>query len=159
MGIAVLTLTSIPPALDAGAGLGGLIAALILIGIGVGGVKSSVAPFTGNQNLIDDNRIFRNLVNHCFHMPADQLRRDANQIVVLDSGERVIVDQELTIRRVYSIFYWCTNIGALSGLASTTMEKYIGFCVAFLLAFVSLAFGISILVLGRSRYCESARKD
>lgn len=74
--------------------------------------------------------------------------------MVLDSGERVIVDHELTVRRVYSIFYWCTNVGALSGLASTSMEKYIGFWVAFLLAFVSLAFGMTILVIGRSRYCE-----
>lgn len=47
-GILLLLLTSIPPALDAGAGLGGLIGAFILIGLGVGGVKSSVAPFTGN---------------------------------------------------------------------------------------------------------------
>ncbi|KAL8673110.1 MAG: hypothetical protein Q9168_002465 [Polycauliona sp. 1 TL-2023] len=46
-GIILLLLTSIPQALEAGAGLGGLIGAIVLIGLGVGGVKSSVAPFTG----------------------------------------------------------------------------------------------------------------
>lgn len=45
-------LTSTPPSLDAGAGLGGLIGAFVLIGLGVGGVKSSVAPFTGSWLLL-----------------------------------------------------------------------------------------------------------
>lgn len=47
LGILLLLLTSIPQALAAGAGLGGLVGAIVLIGLGVGGVKSSVAPFTG----------------------------------------------------------------------------------------------------------------
>lgn len=46
-GLLLLLLTSLPMSLDAGAGLGGLIGALILIGLGVGGIKSSVSPFLG----------------------------------------------------------------------------------------------------------------
>lgn len=46
-GILLLMLTSIPAAIDAGAGLGGLCGAIVLIGLGIGGVKSSIAPFTG----------------------------------------------------------------------------------------------------------------
>ncbi|UPK99829.1 hypothetical protein LCI18_010764 [Fusarium solani-melongenae] len=128
-GILLLLLTSIPPALDAGAGLGGLIGAFILIGLGVGGVKSSVAPFT-----------------------ADQVRITGKQIQTLDSGERVIVDHEVTVRRVYSIFYWCANVGALSGLASVTMEKYLGFWTSFLMSLVALASGTVVLILGRNRF-------
>ncbi|KAM0549535.1 hypothetical protein ACHAPJ_009351 [Fusarium lateritium] len=128
-GILVLLLTSIPPAMNAGAGLGGLAGALVLIGIGVGGVKSSVAPFT-----------------------ADQVRVTGKQVKTLDSGERVIVDHEMTVRRVYSVFYWCGNLGALSGLASVTMEKYLGFWTSFLMSLAALASGASVLILARNRF-------
>lgn len=84
---------------------------------------------------------------------ADQVRGSGKRIAVLETGERVIVDHELTVRRVYSIFYWCTNVGALSALASTTMEKYLGFWTSFLLALVALAFGTMVLMLGRKKYC------
>ncbi|RSM08932.1 hypothetical protein CEP52_004391 [Fusarium oligoseptatum] len=112
-GILLLLLTSIPPALDAGAGLGGLIGAFILIGLGVGGVKSSVAPFT-----------------------ADQVRITGKQVQTLDSAS----------------FYWCANVGALSGLASVTMEKYLGFWTSFLMSLVALASGTVVLLLGRNRF-------
>lgn len=46
-GLALLFVTSLPVSLDAGAGFGGLIGALTLIGLGVGGIKSSVSPFLG----------------------------------------------------------------------------------------------------------------
>ena len=85
---------------------------------------------------------------------ADQVRGDGEQhITVLETGERVIVDHELDVRRVYSIFYWCTNVGSLSGVASATMEKYLGFWTSFLLALRSLAFGTLILILGSNEYC------
>ncbi|KAI0387360.1 POT family-domain-containing protein [Hypomontagnella monticulosa] len=128
-GILLLLLTSIPPALEAGASLGGLIGSFCLLGIGIGGVKSSVAPFT-----------------------ADQVRGDGKRIATLETGERVIIDPEITVRTVYSIFYWCTNLGSLSGLASTFMETYLGFWTSFLLSFVALTIGTMALVLGRNKY-------
>ncbi|KAA8570995.1 hypothetical protein MFRU_028g00390 [Monilinia fructicola] len=128
-GVLLLLVTSIPRAIEAGAGLGGLIGSFVLLGLGIGGVKSSVAPFT-----------------------ADQVNGNGKQLTILHTGERVVIDHDLTVRRVYSIFYWCTNIGALSGLASTTLEKYFGFWTSFLLAFGALSFGTSVLILGRKRY-------
>lgn len=84
---------------------------------------------------------------------ADQVRGSGKRIAVLETGERVILDHELSVRRVYSIFYWCANVGALSGLASTTMEKYLGFWTSFLLALGALALGTLVLLLGRNTYC------
>jgi proton-dependent oligopeptide transporter, POT family len=43
--------TSLPVALDNGAGVPGLAVAMILIGLGVGGVKSTVSPFIGQFEL------------------------------------------------------------------------------------------------------------
>lgn len=86
---------------------------------------------------------------------ADQLNGSGKRIAVLKTGERVIVDHELTVRRVYSIFYWFTNLGSLSALASTTMEKYLGFWTAYLIALGALASGTLVLMLGREKYCKS----
>ena len=43
-GLLILVFTSIPTALQHGAALGGLVAAMIVIGLGTGGIKSNVAP-------------------------------------------------------------------------------------------------------------------
>lgn len=43
------------------------------------------------------------------------------------SGERVIIDPAITYQRIYMVFYWCINLGALSLIATPFMEKYKGF--------------------------------
>lgn len=40
-------MTSLPASLDHNAGLPGFISAMVLIGIGVGGVKATLPPFLG----------------------------------------------------------------------------------------------------------------
>lgn len=47
VGLTVLLITSLPPLLRHGSGLPGLIVALIIISLGVGGVKSTLPPFLG----------------------------------------------------------------------------------------------------------------
>ncbi|KAK2821764.1 hypothetical protein FQN49_007700 [Arthroderma sp. PD_2] len=153
-GILLLLFTSIPPALDAGAGLGGLIGSFILIGLGVGGVKSSVAPFAGIHSINHAMWAGYYWLTTVVLFKADQMRGGEKRITVLETGERVIVDHEVTVRRIYSIFHWCTNVGAVSGLASTAMEKYLGFWTSFLLALVALTFGTLVLILGRGRYYQ-----
>ncbi|RAL61380.1 hypothetical protein DID88_009514 [Monilinia fructigena] len=43
VGLLVLVLTSLPIALQSGAGLGGFIAAILIIGVGTGGIKANVS--------------------------------------------------------------------------------------------------------------------
>lgn len=81
VGLIILTCTSIPAALDSGAGLGGFIVSIIVIGLGTGGIKSNVAP------LIADQYKRRQMV----------IGRDDK------TGERVIIDPAITIQRIYMV--------------------------------------------------------
>lgn len=47
LGVLILTITSIPKLLEKGAGLPGLVVALIVISVGTSGVKASLPPFLG----------------------------------------------------------------------------------------------------------------
>ena len=49
LGLLVLVLTSIPPAIEKNVAFPGLIIAMIIIGIGTGGVKSNVSPLMAEQ--------------------------------------------------------------------------------------------------------------
>ena len=60
------------------AGLGGLIAAMVTIGLGTGGIKANVTPLC-----------------------AEQYRNSQPILKTLKSGEQVIVDPELTIQRLF----------------------------------------------------------
>ncbi|KIJ55523.1 hypothetical protein M422DRAFT_151273 [Sphaerobolus stellatus SS14] len=110
IGLVIILLTSLPPALEHGAGLPGWIVGAIIVAIGTGGIKSNVSPLV-----------------------ADQYRKTRMFIKTLPSGERVIVDPNVTITRIYNLFYWCINVGSLSAIATTELEHNVGFWSAFLL--------------------------
>lgn len=130
VGLLILTLTSIPVALEHGAGLGGFIVAILIIGLGTGGIKSNVAPLI-----------------------ADQYKRRQMVIGHDDkTGERVIIDPAITIQRIYMIFYWCINVGSLSLIATPYMERDVGFWSAYLMCLCVFFVGTLILVLGRKVY-------
>lgn len=79
-GIFILTFTALPTAIENGAALPGVIVAMIVIGLGTGGIKANVAPLI-----------------------AEQYRGTKQKIKILKSGERVIVDPAITIQRVYMV--------------------------------------------------------
>ncbi|KAK3081327.1 hypothetical protein LTS18_007940 [Coniosporium uncinatum] len=50
------------------------------------------------------------------------------------------------------IYYLSINVGSLSSIATTEMEKHIGFWSAYLLALVTFCIAFGVLVAGKSRY-------
>lgn len=112
-----------------GAGIPGYIVAIIVIGLGTGGIKSNIAPLI-----------------------ADQYQRRVMAIKTESNGERVIIDPAITYQRIYMIFYWCINLGSLSLMATPFMEKYKGFWTAYLMCFCVFNIGIATLVLRRKTF-------
>jgi len=128
-GITVLFLTSLPTSIEAGAALPGLVVALICIGLGTGGIKANVSPLI-----------------------AEQYQETRPRVKTLKNGEKVIVDPDLTIERIYMVFYLSINIGSLSSVATTELELNVGFWSAYLLPLTTFIIGFFILVAGRKRY-------
>ncbi|KAB8223433.1 POT family-domain-containing protein [Aspergillus novoparasiticus] len=123
-GTLVQFITSLPSLFHYESGLAGLVLSMILIGIGVGGTKAAITPFIGDQYPVK---------------PA--------QVKTLATGERVIIDRTLTLQYVYNVYYWITNIAALSILASTYLEKERGFWAANVLALCSSWIGVALLAI------------
>lgn len=78
VGLIILVATSTPTGILNGAGLGGLITAMITIGLGTGGIKANVTPLC-----------------------AEQYTHTQPTIKTLKSGENVVVDPELTVQRLF----------------------------------------------------------
>lgn len=70
------------------------------------------------------------------------------------SGERTVIDPAVTYQRIYMVFYWCINVGALSLMATPFMEKYKGFWTAYLMCFCMFTIGVFILVSRRKTYVD-----
>lgn len=79
-------------------------------------------------------------------------------MATLSTGEKVIVDHDITVRKVYSIYYWAVNAGSLSGLVSTSIEKYVGFWASFLLAAGTLLLDLLVLITGKAYICQSRHR-
>ncbi|KAE8416520.1 POT family-domain-containing protein [Aspergillus pseudocaelatus] len=123
-GTLVQFITSLPSLFHYESGLAGLILSMILIGLGVGGTKAAITPFIGDQYPVKPP-----------------------QVKTLATGERVIIDRTLTLQYVYNVYYWITNIAALSILASTYLEKERGFWAANVLALCSSWIGVALLAI------------
>ena len=89
---------------------GGLLIAMIVIGLGVGGVKANVGP-----------------------MMADQYPTRFPFVRTIEkTREQIIVDPNLSIERMFMYFYFAINIGGLAPIITTTLEHKIDFWAAFL---------------------------
>jgi POT family proton-dependent oligopeptide transporter len=111
IGMIILVVTATPMAIKADASFGGLIAAMITIGLGTGGLKACIAPMCGEQSPTLKSYIRTN--------PK--------------TGEREVVDIGLSSARVFMWYYWAANLGTLSSLGTTSLEKVHSFWAAYLL--------------------------
>lgn len=129
VGIAILFVTSLPWSIRNGAAFPGLIVAMAVIGLGTGGIKCNVSPLI-----------------------AEQVRSTNAFVKTLRSGKQVIVDPDITVQRVYMVFYLCINLGSVSAIATTMLELHVGFWSAFLLPLAMFCVGYVVLVRGRKQY-------
>ncbi|CAM4754923.1 unnamed protein product [Rotaria magnacalcarata] len=130
VGLLVLLLTSIPPSIDKGVAFPGLIVAMVVLGFGTGGVKSNVSP-----------------------LMAEQYTR-TKPIIRVIKGEKKIIDPSVTTQSMFNWFYWAINIGALSLIGTTNIEKYHSFWLAYLVPTVAFVGAIVVLIIGRNRYTQ-----
>ncbi|KAF3799835.1 putative peptide transporter ptr2 [Colletotrichum gloeosporioides] len=127
-GSLVMFATALPSSLDNGAGLPGLIVAMILIGLGVGATKATISPFIG-----------------------DQYKQKTPQLVRQKDGLPAVVDGTRTLQFLYNAFYWFTNIASLSSIPATFLEREFGFWTAYLMAAISVMAAVSLLLIFKSR--------
>ncbi|KAI7848255.1 POT family-domain-containing protein [Circinella umbellata] len=131
VGLIILTCTSIPSAIASGAAFPGYIVAIIIIGLGTGGIKANVSPLV-----------------------AEQYRSRTAFVKTLKNGDRVIVTPQATYQKIFNMFYWGINIGSLSAIATTELEKNVGFWPAFVLPTLMFIPCIGVVLLGRKRYVQ-----
>ncbi|CAL5869777.1 uncharacterized protein PFLUO_LOCUS4007 [Penicillium psychrofluorescens] len=131
VGLIVLVSTSTPQEIQNGAGFGGLIAAMVIIGLGTGGIKANVTP-----------------------MCAEQYQNAEPVVKTLKSGEQVIVDPELTVERLFMWFYWVVNVGALSPLITVNVEAKKSFWLAYLIPLIAIILSGVVFLAGQKRYVK-----
>ncbi|KAK7191062.1 peptide transporter PTR2-A (POT family protein) [Paraphaeosphaeria sporulosa] len=131
VGLIILVATATPTAIQDGAGFGGLIAAMITIGLGTGGIKANVTP-----------------------MCAEQYQNARPIVKTLKSGERVVVDPELTVQKLFSWFYWVVNVGALSPLITVNVEAKHSFWLAYLIPLIAIIISLCVFLVGHKSYVK-----
>ncbi|PGH27485.1 hypothetical protein AJ80_00725 [Polytolypa hystricis UAMH7299] len=136
-GSLIMFATSMPAALNNGAGVPGLAAAMILIGLGVGATKATISPF----------------------IAGDQYPQKKPQLVRQKNGDLAIVDGARTLQFLYNAFYWFTNIASLSSIPATFLEREFDFWSAYLMASGSLLLASVMLLIFNSRLVKIVPRE
>ncbi|KAH8696354.1 oligopeptide transporter [Talaromyces proteolyticus] len=132
-GLVVLCLSSISLAYDIILSRLALLLALVLIGIGTGGIKTNVSSLI-----------------------AEQITGPSETIRVTKYGEKVVVDRDLTIQSIFSMFFLFINVGSFAAAACTAIEQRYGFTMAFALPTVIFITGFTILLISKDGYISRA---
>ncbi|KAF2821522.1 MFS general substrate transporter [Ophiobolus disseminans] len=133
LGIIALTISSIPANLAKGWGFPGLVLAMFLVGLGGGGVRAIFPPFI-----------------------ADQYTKTKLRMKTLKTGERVVIDYDLTLQYIYSLYFWVGNVGSLSWFATVFIEKRNGFTAAYGLTLGLMIVALLTLVSGKRWYVKTS---
>ncbi|KAG6329500.1 hypothetical protein ID866_9589, partial [Astraeus odoratus] len=133
LGHVFMIISAIPGIIGGNASVGIFVLSLIVTGAGAGGFKSNISPLV-----------------------AEQYRRTRMFVSTTKSGERVIVDPNLTTARIYMYFYLFINIGALIGqIGMVYAEKFVGFWLAYTLPTVVFLISPLVLWYGYGKYRTS----
>ncbi|KAI9305055.1 POT family-domain-containing protein [Cunninghamella echinulata] len=132
IGLVILTCTSIPAAIASGAAFPGFVVSLIIIGLGTGGIKANVSPLI-----------------------AEQYPHNKPYVRTLKSGKQIIVSPQATYQKLFNMFYFGINCGSLAAIATTLIEKHVGFWPAYLLPTAVFVPGILIVLLGKNYYIQT----
>ncbi|CAO3634834.1 unnamed protein product [Cunninghamella blakesleeana] len=132
IGLVILTCTSIPAAIASGAAFPGFIVSLIIIGLGTGGIKANVSPLV-----------------------AEQYPHNKPFVRTLKNGNKVIISPQATYQKLFNMFYFGINCGSLAAIATTLIEKHVGFWPAYLLPTVVFVPGVLIVLLGKKLYVQT----
>ncbi|WWD06576.1 hypothetical protein V865_004669 [Kwoniella europaea PYCC6329] len=106
----ILVIPAIPSVIASGHAFPPFIISVIILAFAAGFIKPSLAPLMCDQSPVKK--------------PVVRTTK---------SGERVIVDPQVTIQRYMLIFYWCINIGSFWMIAESYVQRLVGFWLAYLL--------------------------
>lgn len=131
VGHTILIVSSIPSVMDNEQGaLGCFAVGLVIMGLGTGGFKSNISPLL-----------------------AEQIKDTRPRIVTLPkTGERVILDPQVTYSRVFLYFYMMINAGSLAGgIGMVYAERDIGFWLSYALP-TFMFFTAPLVLMGCKKY-------
>ncbi|RYO59985.1 hypothetical protein AA0113_g7223 [Alternaria arborescens] len=149
IGCIALVISSFPVMLDRGAGLPGLIIAMLLIAMGGGGTQVTMRSFIANQYtdrtskkitlLTPQNRFLKwSCLAKCFTTSLKE--------------ELVVIDSDITLQYIYNLYFWIGNVGALSAFPCVYIEKHHGFASAYALGLGCIVIALLMLVFGRKLF-------
>ncbi|KAK3324467.1 hypothetical protein B0T19DRAFT_464553 [Cercophora scortea] len=127
LGMALMLGFSTPPTVRAGAALPGFMVSLVLLAIGLGGVQTVTSPLIADQ--YDET------------VPKIAYRRHGR--------ERVVIDRDMTIHYIYSIYFWLANVASLGMIPASLLEKYASFWSAYIMTTAVLALSCTVLYFGK----------
>lgn len=155
VGLIVLTLTSIPSAIASGATFPGFIVAIIIIGLGTGGIKANVSPLVAEQykNTKPFVKTIKPKLSSKF--TADEGDLPVHNSVANKGDVRVIVTPQATYQKLFNMFYWGINCGSLAAVVTVILEKNFGFWPAYLLPTLVFIPGILIVFAGKKLYVRN----
>ncbi|KAI8075499.1 POT family-domain-containing protein [Gilbertella persicaria] len=155
VGLLVLTLTSIPAAIDSGATFPGFIVAIIIIGFAAGGIKSNVSPLVAEQYVVKKPFIRTIKSKTSSRYTADEGDLPTSGVAPSLNETRVIVSPQATYQKIFNMFYWGINCGSLAAVTTIVIEKNCGFWPAFLLPTLFFVPCTLVVLAGKKFYVKN----